>query len=72
MPHMGGEEALRELRALSPDLPVVLMSGYNSQEVTTQFVGHGVAGFLQKPFRIPALLSTVQEILEAKARKTQS
>jgi PAS domain S-box-containing protein len=72
MPHMGGEEALRELRAISPELPVVLMSGYNSQEVTTQFVGHGVAGFLQKPFRIPALLSTVQEILEAKARKSQN
>ncbi len=69
MPHMGGEEALRELRAMAPDLSVVLMSGYNSQEVTTQFVGHGLAGFLQKPFRIPLLLSTVREILEAKKRK---
>ena len=29
MPHMGGEEAFRELRRICPDVSVVLSSGYN-------------------------------------------
>jgi CheY-like chemotaxis protein len=51
MPVMGGEEALRQLRALSPDVRVVLMSGYSDTDVEHTFVGAGLSGFLPKPFR---------------------
>jgi FixJ family two-component response regulator len=40
-------------------VPVILMSGYNEQEVTRLFVGRGLAGFLQKPFRADELLERV-------------
>lgn len=59
MPHLGGEETFMELRRIRDDVPVVLMSGYTEEEVTSLFAGKGIAGFLQKPFRI----DTLHEIL---------
>ena len=51
MPVMGGEEALRQLQAIAPDVRVVLMSGYSDTDVEHSFTGAGLSGFLQKPFR---------------------
>ena len=62
MPHMDGDEAFRALRAIRPDVRVLLMSGFNEQEVTARFTGRGLAGFLQKPFTLPALCEKLQEI----------
>jgi PAS domain S-box-containing protein len=63
MPHLSGEEVFRELRRLRPDVRVLLMSGYTEQEVTTRFTGQGLAGFVQKPFQLPALLLKVRQAL---------
>ncbi len=51
MPGPSGEDVFRELRRVKPDVRVVLTSGYNEQEATSRFVGTGLAGFLQKPWR---------------------
>jgi two-component system cell cycle sensor histidine kinase/response regulator CckA len=59
MPEMGGEEAFRELRRLRRDVPVILSSGYNEQDVTQKFAGKGLAGFIQKPYRV----ANLQEVL---------
>ncbi len=64
MPRMDGEETFRRLRQLDPDVRIVLMSGYNSQNVTTQFAGKGLAGFMQKPFRADELAAQVRAVLE--------
>jgi signal transduction histidine kinase/CheY-like chemotaxis protein len=63
MPGMSGEQTFRELRQLVPGLTVILMSGYNEQEVTRLFAGHDWAAFLQKPFRAEELDTTVQRVL---------
>ncbi len=63
MPDMGGDETFRELRVIAPLLKVVLMSGYNEQEVTRQFVGRGLAAFLQKPFRAEELDNAARKVL---------
>ncbi len=55
MPRMGGEEALRHMRDMRPDLPVLLCSGYDGQATTERFSGKGQAGFIQKPFTIASL-----------------
>lgn len=64
MPDMGGEETFRELRRAAPQLKVIIMSGYNEQEVTRQFVGRGLAAFLQKPFRAEELDAAVRRVLD--------
>ncbi len=63
MPHMDGEECFRELRHLDPTVRVLLTSGYNEQDATDRFVGKGLAGFIQKPYRPADLLSKVEEVL---------
>jgi PAS domain S-box-containing protein len=50
MPKLDGVAAFEELRRLDPQLPVILMSGYNEQDAVARFAGSGLAGFLQKPF----------------------
>ena len=67
MPHMDGEEAFREITALRPGARVLLMSGFNEQEALAQFTGKGLAGFLQKPFNLPALREKLQQIFSPPA-----
>lgn len=64
MPQMDGEETLRELRKINHDVRVVLSSGYNKQEVTQRFAGKGLAGFIQKPYRLTELRAVLQSILQ--------
>ncbi len=59
MPQMGGEEAYRRLRELRADIPVVLASGYSSEELGARFASKGFAGFLQKPFTMVELQRAV-------------
>jgi len=63
MPHMTGEQALGELLRVKPDARVVLMSGYSEHEATRRFAGKGLAGFLQKPFRLADLHGKLQQVL---------
>ena len=63
MPVMDGEEAFRAIRAIRPDVPVVLTSGYNRQDTTARFAGKGLAGFLQKPWTALTLQEVVARTL---------
>jgi PAS domain S-box-containing protein len=65
MPHLGGEEVLRELQKVRPQLPVVLMSGYSEREVSHRFAENELAGFLQKPFSRADLTSKVRSALRS-------
>lgn len=60
MPMMSGEEALRRLRELRPDLPIVLSSGYSAEEAVKRFRTHGLAAFLQKPYTAVRLAAAIK------------
>ena len=63
MPHLDGEACFRELRRADPRVKVIMTSGYNEQDVVDRFVGKGLAGFVQKPYRAADLLPKVREVL---------
>jgi signal transduction histidine kinase len=63
MPRMDGEEAFRQMRALRPDLPIVIMSGFNEQDTAQRFAGQGLTGFISKPFTSAMLVSKLQAIV---------
>ena len=71
MPHMSGEEAFRELRRIHKDLPIILSSGFNEQDVTQRFVGKGLAGFIQKPYQTKELAAKLRDVLKNKAPPKQ-
>jgi CheY-like chemotaxis protein len=63
MPVMGGEEALVQIKAIRPELPVVLSSGYDERQAVNRFTERHLAGFLQKPYSVQKLLETVKTAL---------
>jgi PAS domain S-box-containing protein len=65
MPHLGGEETFRRLRAVRSDLRIVLMSGFTEEDVVSRFSGKGLAGFVQKPFDSANLITELRRVLEA-------
>jgi CheY-like chemotaxis protein len=66
MPHMDGEQTFRELRRMNPYIKVVMSSGYNEQEVTQKFVGKGLAGFIQKPYKLQNLAVVMQKVFDGR------
>jgi hypothetical protein len=36
-----------------------MSSGYNEQDVTQRFVGKGLAGFIQKPYKVSELKQVI-------------
>ena len=63
MPRMDGREALRALRQLRPDLPVILSSGYSDQDFIQNLASEKGVTFLQKPYLLANLRQAVQALL---------
>jgi PAS domain S-box-containing protein len=63
MPVMSGEEAFRQIRMITPDVRVVLSSGYNEVEAIRRFTNKGLAGFIQKPYTPVGLARKVKTVL---------
>jgi CheY-like chemotaxis protein len=63
MPVMGGEEALGKLRAIRPDVDIILMSGYDEGQAMLGFDEAEVSGFLKKPYTGESLANAVRGIL---------
>ena len=49
MPHMDGYSAFKKIRAINPDLPVVIISGHDDQSIITRFGSEQPNQILIKP-----------------------
>ena len=65
MPHMSGEQTLEAIRAIRPDVRVVLSSGYDKRSATKRFAEKGLAGFVQKPYQKATLLAKIRAAVES-------
>jgi signal transduction histidine kinase/CheY-like chemotaxis protein len=63
MPGMDAKELVPILNQQYPDLRIVLTSGYPEEDARKDFPPEAVAGFLQKPFSVAALIQKVEEAL---------
>jgi len=63
MPRLTGEAALAQIRRIAPDVPAILVSGYDESGRIREIVAAGFGGFLQKPFRRQDLGKKVRELL---------
>ncbi len=63
MPGLSGEETLTLLRRDLPDLPVIIMSGMLGGEVLQRLAVHRVSGFIDKPFTLATLGTSVEQAL---------
>ncbi|MGC2424619.1 MAG: PAS domain S-box protein [Nitrospirota bacterium] len=65
MPHVRGDAAVKEMRAIKEDVNVLLLSGYHEIDLTEIKNGPGKTAILEKPYKINKLLGVVQDILKA-------
>ena len=63
MPHKSGLDALREMRALRPDLPVIMLSGASSSCNIVMAMKTGAVDFLPKPVSHEDLRSALEKAL---------
>jgi len=64
LPKMDGMAFLRELLALDPELPVVLITGHGDVTMAVQAMKDGAYDFIQKPFAPEFLVDVVRRALE--------
>jgi DNA-binding NarL/FixJ family response regulator len=62
MPLMAGSELVRRIKALRPELRIVVASGSSAME-SDDFMGLPVSGVLQKPYTTDALLKAIRDAL---------
>ncbi|MFO7838243.1 MAG: PAS domain S-box protein [Desulfosalsimonadaceae bacterium] len=64
MPGMSGSEVLEQLKALKPEIKVLLASGYNFNGRADALMQRGCSGFIQKPFNLAELSRKLHEMLQ--------
>ncbi len=63
MPRRGGAETFPALRAIAPQLRVMIVSGFSRDERVSEMLAAGAAGFLQKPYTREDLAHAVARAL---------
>ena len=64
MPDMGGGEVYDKIKAINPDVKVLLSSGYSVDGQAIELLEHGCKGFMQKPFTMEELSGKITQILK--------
>ena len=67
-----GLDTLRRIKAIQPQLPVILLTGWGSIELAVEGMKIGAADFMTKPWQNEALLQSVSTILNLSQSKPQS
>ncbi len=63
MPEMNGLEVARQIRAIRPDLPVILTSGFSVELNREDLMAAGISELLIKPVGMNQLAEAVQKVL---------
>ena len=63
MPRMNGWDTLAALRKISPDIPVILSSGYDEAHVMADEHPEPPNAFLGKPYLFNGLRDTINRVL---------
>jgi nitrogen regulation protein NR(I) len=65
LPGMNGLATFREIHALEPKLPVIIMTAYGTTDHAIEATKLGAFDYVLKPFEIPGMLGIIRQALEA-------
>ena len=71
MPGLSGLPLYKEIRKHLPSVPVILMSGYSTDDTVTELLQAGARELIQKPFALEVLAGAVRRAIDANSPKTQ-
>ncbi len=64
MPGMGGDDLLKAVKALTPEVEVILMTAYGTVEVAVEAMKRGAYDFISKPLKRAAVVATVRKAFD--------
>ena len=67
MPGMDGFSLLARISEYYPDIPVIVITAYGSNQIRETVHQNGAAGYLEKPFMIDDLVREMRSVLEKEA-----
>lgn len=62
LPDVPGDEVYSQLKALYPDLPIVIITGYPDSEVLSRILSHGPVTVIKKPLEYDQLNKAVKQL----------
>jgi DNA-binding NtrC family response regulator len=71
MPEEDGLSLIEKLREKGIDIPILVMSGYPTEETIDTSLSTGAHDFIAKPFTPDELLNTIETILKGESRGTK-
>ncbi len=72
MPGMSGMEVLDQIRAIDPNLPVIVITGYATVESAVEAMKKGAYDFIPKPFTPDQLRIVVRRALERRSLQKEA
>lgn len=64
LPDGDGLDFAAKIRGIDPELPIVLLTGHGSVDLAVEALKQGIADFVEKPFKLERLRTTVNLLLE--------
>lgn len=64
LPDGEGMESVPKLLAIDHELPIVLLTGHGSVDLAVEALKHGVVDYVEKPFKLERLRTTIGNLLE--------
>ncbi|MFZ3089583.1 MAG: HD domain-containing phosphohydrolase [Nitrospirota bacterium] len=71
MQGLQGTDVLREIKRINSDIEVIIVTGYGSLNSAIDGIRFGAFDYIQKPFNVAEILSTINKSIERKKLYTQ-
>lgn len=65
MPGKDGIEVLKDIKALSPKTPVIIITAYGTGDRVIKAMKYGAYEYIEKPFDIPRLMTVIEEAIQS-------
>ncbi len=68
MPGLTGLDILPRIKKLQPQVPVIVITAFGSEELCRRSVEKGATGYLEKPIHINKLRTMIREMVSSKEK----
>jgi excisionase family DNA binding protein len=71
MPSMDGAELFRQIKAIKPKLPVIIITGYPNSDMMARVLAQGPFGVMNKPFDESDIMAAINTFLRTTMARTE-
>jgi putative two-component system response regulator len=64
MAGISGIDTLKEIRAIDPDVMIIIITGYGTLQSAIEAIRYGVFDYVPKPFNVPEIIAVIDKSIE--------